>query len=87
MVRVASCSGPSLDKLPLANKPGWLRQRAPQGERFDYLSGSLRSLELHTVCEEAQCPNMGECWDTGTGTATIMLLGAASCNLASLKQA
>ncbi|CAL5224299.1 g6965 [Coccomyxa viridis] len=71
----ASVAGPSLSQLPLANKPGWLRQRAPQGERYDYLSGSLRSLKLHTVCEEAQCPNVGECWNTGSGTATIMLLG------------
>ncbi len=68
-------AGPALSQLPLANKPGWLRQRAPQGERYDYLSGSLRSLKLHTVCEEAQCPNVGECWNTGSGTATIMLLG------------
>ena len=70
-----SSAGPSLSQLPLASKPGWLRQRAPQGERYDYLSDSLRSLKLHTVCEEAQCPNVGECWNEGKGTATIMLLG------------
>ena len=74
-------AGPSLIQLPLANKPGWLRQRAPQGERYDYLSGSLRSLKLNTVCEEAQCPNVGECWNTGSGTATIMLLGVAASHL------
>ena len=56
-------------------KPAWLRQRAPQGERYEYLSGSLRELGLNTVCEEAQCPNIGECWNGGSGTATIMLLG------------
>ncbi|EIE19748.1 Lipoyl synthase [Coccomyxa subellipsoidea C-169] len=61
--------------MPGSNKPGWLRQRAPQGERYEYLSDSLRTLELHTVCEEAQCPNLGECWNGSTGTATIMLLG------------
>ena len=44
-------------------------------ERYEYLSGSLRSLNLNTVCEEAQCPNIGECWNEGSGTATIMLLG------------
>ena len=38
--------------------------------------GQLRGLNLHTVCEEAQCPNIGECWNGGSGTATIMLLGA-----------
>lgn len=45
-------------------------------ERYEYLSQSLRSLKLNTVCEEAQCPNIGECWNEGSGTATIMLLGA-----------
>ncbi|KAK9839242.1 hypothetical protein WJX81_003812 [Elliptochloris bilobata] len=71
----ASAAGPQLAALPGASKPPWLRQRAPQGERFEYLQGSLRGLGLHTVCEEAQCPNVGECWNGGTGTATIMLLG------------
>ena len=74
-------AGPSPEHLPLANKPSWLRQRAPQGERYEYLSDSLRSLKLHTVCEEAQCPNVGECWNTGTGTATIMLLGTQTHHL------
>ena len=69
-------AGPQLAQLPGSSKPPWLRQRAPQGERFDYLHSSLRGLGLHTVCEEAQCPNIGECWNGGTGTATIMLLGA-----------
>ena len=69
-------AGPQLAALPGARKPPWLRQRAPQGERYEYLAGSLRGLGLHTVCEEAQCPNVGECWNGGTGTATIMLLGA-----------
>ncbi len=68
-------AGPRVEDLPGSSKPGWLRQRAPQGERYEYLSGSLRTLNLHTVCEEAQCPNVGECWNGGTGTATIMLLG------------
>ena len=56
-------------------KPPWLRQRAPQGERYEYLHSSLRDLGLNTVCEEAMCPNVGECWNGGEGTATIMLLG------------
>lgn len=68
-------AGPGVEQMPGSNKPSWLRQRAPQGERYDYLSDSLRSLKLHTVCEEAQCPNVGECWNGKTGTATIMLLG------------
>ena len=75
-----------MGSLPLANKPGWLRQRAPQGERYDYLSGSLRSLSLHTVCEEAQCPNVGECWSQGHATMMIMgeicTRGCTFCNVA-----
>ncbi len=76
-VAVASAIGPKthVDEHAGSSKPPWLRQRAPQGERYDYLSGSLRQLGLHTVCEEAQCPNVGECWNGSTGTATIMLLG------------
>ena len=65
-------------KLPLQNKPGWLRQRAPQGQRFEYLKDQMTDLKLATVCQEAQCPNIGECWnggEDGIGTATIMLLG------------
>lgn len=58
-----------------ADKPSWLRQRGAQGEKYEELTGQLRSLSLHTVCEEAQCPNIGECWNGDTGTATIMLLG------------
>ncbi len=54
-------------------KPSWLKIALPQGEGFGRLSGVLRERGLHTVCEEAQCPNLGECWDGGT--ATIMVLG------------
>ena len=61
--------------LQHSNKPAWLRQRAHQGERYEYLEKGLRKLNLATVCEEAKCPNMGECWNGKTGTATIMLLG------------
>jgi lipoic acid synthetase len=51
----------------------WLRVRAPAGENYTKVKQSLRSLNLHTVCEEARCPNISECW--GTGTATIMIMG------------
>lgn len=54
-------------------KPDWLRVRAPGGERYTHIKSTLRRYELHTVCEEAHCPNVGECW--GHGTATIMILG------------
>jgi lipoic acid synthetase len=54
-------------------KPAWLKVRAPGGQRYTELVETFRSLDLHTVCEEARCPNIGECWSEGT--ATVMLLG------------
>lgn len=54
-------------------KPQWLKVRLPQGERFRKVREILRSLRLVTVCEEAKCPNLAECW--GSGTATVMILG------------
>lgn len=54
-------------------KPEWLRVRPPSGEAYVELKTLFRSLNLHTVCEEAHCPNVWECW--GGGTATIMLMG------------
>src|SRR3954466_2909733 len=54
-------------------KPEWLKVRMPGGGRFEQVRKTLRELKLHTVCEEAACPNVGECW--GSGTATVMLMG------------
>jgi len=54
-------------------KPPWLKVRFPAGERYQRIKGLLREHELHTVCEEARCPNIGECFDSGT--ATFMILG------------
>jgi lipoyl synthase len=54
-------------------KPAWLKVRAPGGEAHAHLKGMFRRLDLHTVCEEARCPNIGECWEQRT--ATIMILG------------
>ena len=56
-----------------APKPEWLKARAPMGEGYHELKKLARTLDLHTVCESAQCPNIGECWNHGT--ATFMLLG------------
>ncbi len=58
---------------PRPRHPDWIRVRAPIGENYVHLKGLVRGLALHTVCEEALCPNIGECW--GAGTATIMILG------------
>lgn len=55
-------------------KPAWLKAKAPVGENFHQLKKLARGLGLHTVCESAQCPNIGECWNHRT--ATFMLLGA-----------
>jgi lipoyl synthase len=54
-------------------KPSWLKIRPPSGEKYLELKGLLRELNLFTVCEEARCPNVSECW--GGGTATFMLMG------------
>ena len=54
-------------------KPDWLRVHPPGGESYARLKSLLRGLDLHTVCEEAHCPNVWECW--GGGTATVMLMG------------
>lgn len=54
-------------------KPRWLKVKAPGGEKYRHIKQTLRSLDLYTVCEEARCPNVGECWSAGT--ATVMLLG------------
>ena len=56
-----------------ARKPEWLKARAPGGETFHNLKKLARDLHLHTVCESAQCPNLGECWNQKS--ATFMMLG------------
>jgi len=56
-----------------AKKPAWLRVGLPGGERYRRVKETLSGLKLHTVCQEASCPNVGECW--GGGTATVMLMG------------
>jgi lipoic acid synthetase len=58
---------------PRLPKPEWLKVRAPGSPSYLRLKGLMRDLQLHTVCEEAQCPNIGECWNHGT--ATFMILG------------
>ncbi len=60
------------DPLP-ERKPQWLKVKAPGGSNYIRLKQLMRDLNLHTVCEEARCPNIGECWEHGT--ATFMILG------------
>lgn len=54
-------------------KPGWIKAQLPKGPNYSHLKNLMRTLNLHTVCEEARCPNVGECW--GAGTLTFMILG------------
>lgn len=69
-----SLSEPATDgSLPLRRHPDWIKSRMPSGDNYHDLKGLLRGLGLNTVCEEARCPNVGECWDQRT--ATIMILG------------
>ncbi len=67
------CSAVATPRARLERKPPWLKVSAPGGENYLRLKGQLRERGLHTVCEEARCPNVGECW--AGGTATFMLLG------------
>src|SRR5256712_1165977 len=75
----AALMGESLVQLrgvarhPRQPKPEWLKVRMRGGGRNEHVKRTLRELNLHTVCEEASCPNVGECW--GGGTATVMLMG------------
>jgi lipoic acid synthetase len=67
-------------------RPDWIKVRAPSGETVEWLRGMMRSKVLHTVCEEAMCPNLGECW--GSGTATFLMLGdvcTRSCGFCDVK--
>jgi lipoyl synthase len=65
--------------MSLSRKPDWLKTRPPSGREFAGIRRTLREHDLHTVCEEANCPNLGECWSGGAsgegGTATFMLMG------------
>ena len=60
-------------EIDLIRKPDWLRVKLPSGDNYERVKREVRELNLHTVCQEAACPNLAECW--GVGTATIMILG------------
>jgi lipoic acid synthetase len=75
-----------LSQLQLRRKPDWIRARVPAGDGFERLRDIMATHNLHTVCQEANCPNMGECWNRGT--ATIMILGdicTRSCGFCNVK--
>ena len=64
----------SADDVSVTRKPPWLRARVPGGGKFEAVRDNVRTHKLATVCEESKCPNIGECWTSGT--ATIMVMGA-----------
>ncbi|MBI1807698.1 MAG: lipoyl synthase [Ignavibacteria bacterium] len=73
-------------EAPRPRRPDWLKARIPSGEKYTQLKGIIDTHKLHTVCQEARCPNMGECWNNGT--ATFMILGdvcTRSCGFCAVK--
>ena len=75
----------TLDTRP-KRRPDWIKVRAPQGEQYEQIQTLMHRISLHTVCQEAGCPNMGECW--GSGTATFLILGdvcTRSCRFCDVK--
>jgi lipoic acid synthetase len=77
---------PVIEPKARAPRPEWLKVRIPSGESYSRLSTIMRDNELHTVCEEARCPNIAECWNAGT--ATFMILGdtcTRSCGFCAVK--
>lgn len=77
---------PVTDSPRPLRRPDWIKVRAPGGETYTWLKGLMRSKVLHTVCEEAMCPNIGDCW--GRGTATFLILGdvcTRSCGFCDIK--
>jgi len=71
--RVVNNSAEAQHQLRIMKKPEWLRAKVPGGKGYQKLKAEIERNRLHTVCEEAGCPNMGECW--ARGVATIMILG------------
>jgi lipoic acid synthetase len=74
LVQIATrhAAGPAVAETPV-RKPGWLKVKSPGGETYAEVRHLMRDLKLHTVCEEAHCPNVGECWEHRA--ATFMILG------------
>ncbi|MEX0778542.1 MAG: lipoyl synthase [Balneolales bacterium] len=79
-------SSPGQEPTEKKRRPDWLRVKLPSGEKFKDVSKIINDYSLNTVCSEARCPNMGECW--GNGTATFMILGdvcTRSCGFCAIK--
>jgi len=86
LIPVATSGDWQPDPKTPRRRPPWIRVRAPSGETYEQVRRLMRSKTLHTVCEEAQCPNLGECW--GKGTATFLMMGdtcTRSCGFCDIK--
>ena len=86
MSDLAAIELPVVTPSSTVRRPPWLKVRAPGGETYSWLYEMMRSKRLHTVCEEALCPNIAECWNAGT--ATFMILGdtcTRSCGFCAIK--
>ena len=90
-LRTATVKGPGGKLQTITRLPTWLKTPIPTGDNFKKIKADLRGLNLHTVCEEARCPNIGDCWggsDKSAATATIMLMGdtcTRGCRFCSVK--
>ena len=85
-IPVTTSEGWQPDPNSPRRRPPWIRVRAPSGETYERVRQLMRGKTLHTVCEEAQCPNLGECW--GRGTATFLMMGdtcTRSCGFCDIK--
>ncbi|KAF9545960.1 hypothetical protein EC957_010345 [Mortierella hygrophila] len=88
---VAKATGKPAKRAPKQRLPEWLKTAIPVGKNYTEIKKNLRELKLHTVCEEAKCPNISDCWGGGehqTATATIMLMGdecTRGCRFCSVK--
>ncbi|KAG0316425.1 hypothetical protein BGZ97_006878 [Linnemannia gamsii] len=88
---VAKATGKPAKRAPKQRLPEWLKTAIPVGKNYTQIKKNLRELKLHTVCEEAKCPNISDCWGGGehqTATATIMLMGdecTRGCRFCSVK--
>ncbi|KAG0281843.1 hypothetical protein BGZ95_008985 [Linnemannia exigua] len=88
---VAKATGKPARRAPKQRLPEWLKTAIPVGKNYTEIKNNLRELKLHTVCEEAKCPNISDCWGGGehkTATATIMLMGdecTRGCRFCSVK--
>jgi lipoic acid synthetase len=85
-IPLAAESSPPAATPAAMRRPEWLKVRAPSGETYHQLKRLMRSKQLHTICEEANCPNISECW--GRGTATFLIMGdtcTRSCGFCDVK--